>query len=357
MLLESASLYYKKGNSDKVYNATIEEDDGGFVVNFSYGRRGSALKSGTKTNNPVGLEQAKKIYESLLKEKTGKGYQKIQSDQTQTIHVPDHLPDTISESKCVLLNPIKESEVENYINDEFWLAQPKFDGVRFMLHKKDQRVRAYNRRGVSCNIPTVIWNDSEKYNKDFLLDGELVGENYHVFDILEYDGESLENLTVLERLDHLNKFKYFSDCVHIADSYYSKQEKSEFYKKSLENNEEGVVFKKKSAKYYVGRPASGGSYVKYKFYATCSCFVTEINEGKRSVKLGLLNGRKLIDCGKVTIPVNHEVPEVGSIVEVRYLYAYKQSGNLYQPTYLGMRQDIQDTDCQKSQLKYKKEED
>jgi bifunctional non-homologous end joining protein LigD len=357
MLIESASLYYKEGVSDKVYNATIEEENDGFVVNFSYGRRGGALKSGTKTNNPVGLDQAKKIYESLLKEKTGKGYQKIQSDQAHSIHVPENLPDTVSDAKCVLLNPIKESEVEDYINDDLWLAQPKFDGVRFMLHKKDGRIRAYNRRGINCNIPTVIWNDTEKYNKDFLLDGELVGEKYYIFDILEHDGKNLEDLTVLERLNQLNDFKSFSEYFHLTDSYCSKQEKNNFYKKSLENNEEGIVFKKKTAKYYVGRPASGGSYVKYKFYATCSCFVTEINEGKRSVKIGLLNGRKLIDCGKVTIPVNHDVPEVGSIVEVRYLYAYKQSGNLYQPTYLGMRQDIQDTDCQKSQLKYKKEED
>jgi bifunctional non-homologous end joining protein LigD len=357
MTIESTSLYYKEGVSDKLYNAAIEEKNGGFVVNFSYGRRGGALKSGTKTNNAVSLDQAKKIYESLLKEKTGKGYQKIPLDQSQAIHVPENLPETISESKCVLLNPIKESQLQDYINDENWLAQPKFDGVRFMLHKKDKTLRAYNRRGLNCNIPTVIWNDSEKHDKDFLLDGELVGEKYYVFDILEYDGEKLENFTLVERLKYLDKFKSFSESVCLTDSYYTKQEKEEFYKKSFEKNEEGVVFKEKSAKYYIGRPSSGGSYVKYKFYATCSCFVTEINEGKRSVKLGLLNGRKLIDCGKVTIPVNYDVPEVGAIVEIRYLYAYKQSGNLYQPTYLGMRQDIQDSDCQKSQLKYKKEED
>ena len=36
---KSASLYFKEGTSDKVYNATIEDVDGGYVVNFAYGTR------------------------------------------------------------------------------------------------------------------------------------------------------------------------------------------------------------------------------------------------------------------------------------------------------------------------------
>ncbi len=73
-VVESISLYFQAGNSDKVYNASIEETDGKYVVNFSYGRRGSALKSGTKTNSPVYLEDAKLIYNKLVNEKTKKGY-------------------------------------------------------------------------------------------------------------------------------------------------------------------------------------------------------------------------------------------------------------------------------------------
>jgi bifunctional non-homologous end joining protein LigD len=355
MLIDSATLYFKEGVSDKVYNATIEEIKDGYVVNFSYGRRGSALKAGTKTNNPVTKEQAKKIFDSLLKEKTGKGYKKLEGEG-QNIIVPENLPDTPTESKCVLLNSIEESQVEKYLNDDNWLAQSKYDGVRFMLYKEDQKVSAYNRRGLFANIPVAIWNDSQKC-KNFLIDGELIGENYYVFDVLQYEDKEIVELPLVERLKFLENFKEVSDSIKIAESYFTKQEKAKFFEESKKNNEEGIVFKKKDAKYYVGRPASGGNYLKYKFYATCSCFVTEINEDKRSVYVGLLHGKKLVSAGKVTIPVNHEVPEVGSIVEVRYLYAYKQSGNLYQPTYLGLREDILDTDCQTTQLKYKKEED
>ena len=48
------SLYYREGGSDKVYQAAIEPKEGGYVVNFAYGRRGSTLTSGTKTSAPVG---------------------------------------------------------------------------------------------------------------------------------------------------------------------------------------------------------------------------------------------------------------------------------------------------------------
>ncbi len=46
---------------------------------------------------------------------------------------------------------------------------------------------------------------------------------------------------------------------------------------------------------------------------------------------------------------NKEIPAVKAIIEVRYLYAYK-GGNLYQPTYIGVRDDIGLKDCIISQI-------
>ncbi len=77
-----------------------------------------------------------------------------------------------------------------------------------------------------------------------------------------------------------------------------------------------------------------------------------INE-KRSVELRLLNGQGWNPVGNVTIPVNSQVPAVGQIVEIRYLYAFKESNALYQPVYLGLRKDVEIHECVLSQLKYK----
>ena len=57
--------------------------------------------------------------------------------------------------------------------------------------------------------------------------------------------------------------------------------------------------------------------------------------------------------GNVTVPPNHPLPELGQVVEVRYLYAFPESGHVYQPVYLGVREDLPQEDCTAGQLKYK----
>ena len=46
---------------------------------------------------------------------------------------------------------------------------------------------------------------------------------------------------------------------------------------------------------------------------------------------------------------------MGAVVEVRYLYAYRESLCLYQPVYLGPRDDVEPGECLVSQLKFKAE--
>jgi bifunctional non-homologous end joining protein LigD len=112
-----------------------------------------------------------------------------------------------------------------------------------------------------------------------------------------------------------------------------------------------------------GRPNSGGDWLKFKFTESASCCMLEVNSGKRSVRMGLLDtskrtdvikGQPMISVGNVTIPPNHEVPAAGDIVEVEYLYAYK-GGSIYQPVYHGKRTDLDINACTTDQLKYKPE--
>ncbi len=355
-VVESASLYFKEGSSDKVYYATIEKDSENYVVNFSYGRRGSALKSGSKTSNPVSFKEAKSIFDKLVKEKTGKGYRYITDELAKEIHVVENPPDTPTESKCVLLNPISEDELSDYLSDPNWIAQQKIDGVRFLLHKINNKVTAYNRRGLFVNIPTDIYNFANNVEENFLIDGELVGDVFYTFDILEHNDKDLREEPFHARLSILQNWINKNSFELIKYTETHSENKTTFYEKLLKENQEGIVFKHKDSKYYVGRPASGGKYVKYKFYSTCSCVVTDVNN-KRSVSIGLLNGKKLVSAGNVTIPINFDIPNKDDIVEVRYLYARKQSGSLYQPVYLGKRTDIAREDCKQSQLKYKSDDE
>ena len=74
MSIESIDLSCREGFHDKVYRAQIEEAGNGYVVNYQFGRRGTELSSGTKTDTPVSLAEATSVFDKLAKQKLGKGY-------------------------------------------------------------------------------------------------------------------------------------------------------------------------------------------------------------------------------------------------------------------------------------------
>ncbi len=74
-LVRQKSLAYQEGKSDKVYEVDLcEVGENQYVVNFRYGRRGAALKDGSKTVLPVTLDKAEKIFGQLVGSKVKKGY-------------------------------------------------------------------------------------------------------------------------------------------------------------------------------------------------------------------------------------------------------------------------------------------
>ena len=331
--MKSASLYFREGSSDKVYHATVEEKDGGHVVNFSYGRRGGHMTTGSKTSSPVSVAEAVKVWEKLVNSKLAKGYRHM-TDEVQGAIPQAEVPETPTEIQCVLLNPVDEDEAKKLLDDPNWAAQQKFDGVRFMLGRKDGKFYALNRKGKTVSIPNQILAAAQaaKIKGDYLLDGELVGDVLYVFDLLELEDECLRRLPVEERVDRLPTFAMKS--IQTVTLKFLKGKKT-LYERLVRENAEGIVFKRVGSGYNVGRPASGGNYLKFKFYSTCSCRVGNVNM-KRSVSLVMGCGTEV---GNVTIPANHDIPKIGEIVEVRYLYAYK-GGSLYQPIYLGVRDDV-----------------
>jgi len=125
----------------------------------------------------------------------------------------------------------------------------------------------------------------------------------------------------------------------VADAAVSLSLKLAMFNRLRRERKEGIVFKRHIASYVPGSPANGGDQLKFKFTATASCIIAGANGSRRSVKLELLDGRRRVGVGNVTIPANQLIPAVNQIVEVRYLYAYP-GGSLYQPVYLGKRDDV-----------------
>jgi predicted DNA-binding WGR domain protein len=78
MRTERAELYFRQGNSDKVYHLQLENVQERWTVQAQWGRRGSALQSDAKADG-VPFEEAKRVYDRILREKTVKGYQIAQA--------------------------------------------------------------------------------------------------------------------------------------------------------------------------------------------------------------------------------------------------------------------------------------
>lgn len=342
--LLSTALYFSEAGSDKEYHANIAPSADGFVVNFSYGRRGGSLVAGTKTSQPVGYAEAVKVYDKLVKEKMAKGYTPATSGVAFSM---TDKAGQISGEAVQLLNAIDEDYATKLINDDRFCLEQKYDGVRLRSNNIGTP-EGSNRKGLIVSLLSEIDSELAAQTHKVKVDGEQVGNIYFVFDILSFDGKDLSNLPYSERCKYRNQLVWGANVENVK-SYIGTSEKRMAYSLLKSMGAEGAVFKELSAPYKAGRPNSGGSQLKCKFWDSCSAVVSKVN-AQRSVALEL-DG---IGVGNVTISPNFDVPKQGDVVEVRYLYAYR-GGSLYQPTFLGVRSDIDACECKMSQLKYKNE--
>ena len=342
------TLHYRDERSDKVYRIAIEPRDGGYVVNFAYGRSGSTLATGTKTISPVYFDAAQKIYDRVVKEKLAKGYVLAADSQTYVTGSRK-----VTDTRPQLLNAVEDPEA--LLADEAFYLQPKHDGKRLLLRKQGFELTGINRRGIECGFPESIRAAAAALPHNFLLDGEAVGDTFHVFDLLEIEFSDLRAIPYRDRLVKLLNLLAWGQntAIQWVCTISGKAAKRRIFEELKGDNAEGVVFKRIGAPYCAGHPNSGGDQFKYKFVETASVIVNAIN-AKRSVAIAVWNNGMLVPAGNVTVPVNQLIPQVGDVIEARYLYAMEGSGSLFQPVYLGTRDDILASECTRDQLKFRK---
>jgi len=351
MTQKSISLFFKSGNSNKEYHIQLEKSGDGFVVNFQYGRVGNALQSGTKTPTPVSEVEAEKIYAKLEKEKRAKGYDDNGEKKNDfSGQVNDEVRKEVIQLPQ-LLNTIEEDEVERFINDDDYVSQEKKDGERRTLISFPAGPIGLNKKGQKVQLPNAIIDSVKGL---YILDGEIINNTLFVFDTLAMGKLNYRNAPLVERLAALEGYKLGENIVVVETAYTTKDKRAMFERLKAENRE-GIVFKKKNAPYTVGRPSSGGDQFKFKFQKSATFIVKDHTKGKRSVGVELIEGENRVFMGKCTVSPNHEMPSVGMLVEVQYLYAYK-GGAIFQPVYKGERLDSDLTDCTIAQIVYKAEQ-
>lgn len=346
-LPENVSLHYQDRRSDKVYHVQVEKVKGGYVVNFQFGRRGSTLQTGTKTLKPVSLDEALKVRERLLRQKLGKGYQ-VMNGAAHAAPVQPEPTAPRTDYPAELLSEITQAHVIGLLRDDrFWL-QEKRDGHRRQIGKRGGQIIGYNRKGTAVPLPAALVRELSQSRLDsFVLDGEIEGDQFIGFDLLEAPHLAAGS-PYSTRFGLLTSLLRAMTTASVVATWTGTANKEQAAVDLHDLRAEGMVFKLASAPYAGGR---NGQHYKYKFVKTCTAKVLRVGDkGKQSIALGLLEKGKWVDVGTVST-IGKPDTQVGDLIEVRYLYATK-ARRLYQAIYMRKR-DLDDSACAIAQLIFK----
>jgi bifunctional non-homologous end joining protein LigD len=360
MQTEKTELYFRQGSSDKVYHLQLENVQDQWSVQAQWGRRGSALQSDVKVDSTT-YEEAKRVYDRILREKTGKGYQISQATANGNAAMAVGLPACKEHSGHTpeLLTPIEEPDALRLAEDASWWFQQKFDGRRLAVQKTDGNYTGINKLGQIVSIDSRLAGLLDLVQaKGFLADGEITDSHFHIWDLLSVNDTDLRIESYEMRYVHLTRlFRGVHQGLRVCETAMTEKAKRAFVKKMHDANAEGFVCKNRHAAYACGR---AGQHYKCKFVTTASFIVgpkpdKKVDDGHRSIAVYLLDGNRPRFMGTVGVPDRYSLPRVEQVVEVRYLYCHPgPDGKLIQAKYFGkVRDDIQHAECSVSQLKLK----
>ncbi|MEQ1503369.1 MAG: WGR domain-containing protein [Myxococcota bacterium] len=365
--LRSIELFFQEGTSDKVYTAAIIADAGAYTVRVGWGRRGSRLNEGTKAVR-VSLAEATKKFDALVREKKGKGYEEV----TAAVQPADVAPPEGEGSgskvggqrakigqAAQLLTSIEDHELDRFVADDAMIAQQKLDGQRVLAHVGGtDEILVTNRSGQPTAIRPAVVAGLGYLPAGTIVDGEVVGDELWLFDVLKVGDDDLRGQGYLDRWGVLDGDlePALSGGIRVLPVVTGKAAKRSLVDRLIAARAEGVVFKDRDAPYTSGRPASGGAQRKYKFVKSADVVIVE-NAGN-AYRMVVFDGRSMVEVGKVfagTTNASRKALDAALgrgekvVAEVRYLYATADR-QLYQPVFVAIRTDKLATDCGHDQL-------
>lgn len=347
---KSVNLFLTEGGSDKVYNVQLEPTAGGWWVKAQNGGRGKALRMQDKGIH-ADYAEALAIYERLVASKVKKGYTE---DESGAAFTSAQLAGQDTGIRPQLLNEISLEEAKQLGSE--WLVQQKHDGERRPMVADGKGRRFANRKGLEVGVQKVVSDAFEQLHlavgHDLRLDAEDMGDHVVIFDLFN-DDLFADRAAALAHLEDIIAKNDLSKVLRVDVPVPA----PEFFEARLSelqlNLAEGFVLRRADSRYEAGRPNSGGSALKVKFWNDISCIVAPGRAGKRSVGLTLLDDNgQAIEVGNVTVPSSADIPTPGEVIDVKYLYAY-EGGSLFQPVFRGLRTDVGKDECLMSRLTYK----
>ena len=201
-----------------------------------------------------------------------------------------------------------------------WLAQEKIDGERALLEWGNLRGRKLNH-----NLP----GDLPEAFRSAVLDGELVGGVFHVFDVVCWGGQEMSRQPLESRLALLDSIApQFPAWMKPVES---SVDLAGFYAEVVARGGEGVVAKKLSAGW-------GKQWVKVKHTLTHDLVVESLDASKRSAACYQIRNGERLDVGRVFLGRAFESVRVGDVIEVVAMSRHA-SGKLREARFVRSRPD------------------
>jgi DNA ligase-1 len=251
-----------------------------------------------------------------------------------------------------------------------FLIEPKYDGVRAQIHRKEKEVRIFTNEGnrIEDKFPHLVKDILAYDQESFILDGEIVkykgnsrlshrevagyvhdksdtSDDSHfkfkLFDILYLNGEDLTSLPLEQRKKSLEENFPDANFVHKVKYEKSKGEDLPSKIKSLATSE-GAMIKRSGSKYFDGK-----NWYKWKRYFELDALVQGVEKNKG----GSYNYACAVGSRSNPVPIGttystNAEAQVGDIIRVRVDYITKSNDKFtwYAPKVLDRRSDKKEPD-------------
>lgn len=255
-------------------------------------------------------ENSKKAAEKSKKQENSETLKKKPSAKLKTAH---------------FIKPMLAGTSEKPFNDEQWIFENKYDGYRTIAVVNPDNTQLFSRNKISFDLAfKPIADELAKIDHIVVLDGEVVVEDptgrtdfqmlqnylktgignlkYYVFDLLNLDGNELNELSLLERKELL---KILFNKYSFSNVFYSEHTIGngiEQFEKARKNKSEGIIAKKSDSHYLASKRSN--EWLKIKLSNIEEAIIIGITEPKNSRKffgailLGQYKGKELQYIGK-----------------------------------------------------------
>jgi predicted DNA-binding WGR domain protein len=341
------------GTSDKFYR--VEQD--GCDVTITYGRNGTAGSSSTKTfdSEAAAADHAAKQFASKLK----KGYVPVETPGTTNAAVNEltEVHGIDQDVLPMLAKRVDPDEVAGLIASPNWVAQVKEDGDRAVIALRDGRMGAFNRQGQpkERNVAAEHLEAFAGLEGDWTFDGEIVGREYRVFDLIAAPGMSAD-ATFAERHERLRKVwaEHGLDgnpAVTLVATAEGPEAKQALRDATKAARGEGIIFRRASGRYQHG--GRSDDLLKDKFDKEADVVVMSRNPGRDSVEVGVRGpDGTLRRVGTVSTIGKGDIAP-GDVVEARFKHVIDPANPIMvEARIMRVRTDKSADECDLDQFAY-----